>query len=207
MDNKVFTSRNIILNMLEGRGYDISKYRHFSFNELCILKRNNALDMVLENSSGTTCYVQYHISKKFKSTDLRKAVEAHYKNDNNDGELDENDELIIICNEKLLLSKKYCNFISKLENYESKKYYIQIFDISSLLYDLTKHELVPKHIILNEDEKAGVLEHYRITDNKLPRISKFDPVAKFIGLKRGDMCKIIRTSYTAGEEIYYRVCY
>ena len=39
-----------------------------------------------------------------------------------------------------------------------------------------------------------------------PDISRFDPVARVIGLRPGQVCHIIRPSKTAIEANYYRVC-
>jgi len=72
-------------------------------------------------------------------------------------------------------------------------------------YDVLKHELVPKHIILTEEEKKELLEKLNITPKQLPKILISDPVVKAIGAKKGDIIKIIRKSVTAGESIYYRV--
>jgi DNA-directed RNA polymerase subunit H (RpoH/RPB5) len=48
---------------------------------------------------------------------------------------------------------------------------------------------------------------YNITDkNQFPDISRFDPVARAIGLRPGQVCHIIRPSKTAIETDYYRVC-
>lgn len=71
--------------------------------------------------------------------------------------------------------------------------------------DITKSEFVPKHIIMNEDEKLQVLNKFKITIRQLPRISVNDPVIKQIGGKIGDVVKIIRNSPVAGEFVYYRV--
>lgn len=72
-------------------------------------------------------------------------------------------------------------------------------------FDITKHELVPKHIVLNQEEKEKLLKKYGITLKELPRIFLSDPVVKNLGAKVGDVIKIIRKSETAGESIYYRV--
>lgn len=71
--------------------------------------------------------------------------------------------------------------------------------------DITKSEFVPKHIIMNEDEKLQLLNEFKITIRQLPRISVNDPVIKQIGGKIGDVIKIVRNSPVAGESVYYRV--
>lgn len=71
--------------------------------------------------------------------------------------------------------------------------------------DITKHELVPKHILLNDNEKNEVLKKYGVVLKQLPRISMMDPVIKTLDGKPGDVVKIIRKSQTAGETVYYRV--
>jgi DNA-directed RNA polymerase subunit H len=72
-------------------------------------------------------------------------------------------------------------------------------------FDILKHELVPEHIILNEDEKKKLFEKLKITEKNLPKILTNDPVVKSIGAKEGDVLKIIRKSATADSSIYYRV--
>jgi len=71
---------------------------------------------------------------------------------------------------------------------------------------LLNHRLVPKHIILSEEEKREVIKKYAGGDPyKLPYILASDPVVKAIGAKPGDVIKIIRKSPTAGEAVYYRL--
>jgi len=71
--------------------------------------------------------------------------------------------------------------------------------------DILKHELVPKHIILNEEEKKEVLKNLQIEPQQLPKILTVDPAVKAINAKEGDILKIVRKSPTAGESIYYRI--
>lgn len=71
--------------------------------------------------------------------------------------------------------------------------------------DIAKHELVPKHELLNEEEKQQLLQKYGITLRQLPRIFITDPAIKSLNPKVGDVVKIIRKSQTAGESTYYRV--
>jgi DNA-directed RNA polymerase subunit H len=71
--------------------------------------------------------------------------------------------------------------------------------------DITKHYLVPKHIILSEEEKKELLEKYKVSLSDLPKIKISDPALKNLNAKPGDIVKIIRNNPMIGEEIYYRV--
>jgi len=71
--------------------------------------------------------------------------------------------------------------------------------------DITKHYLVPKHIILSEEEKKEILGKYKISLLDLPKIKISDPSLKNLNAKQGDIVKIIRNNPWIGEEVYYRV--
>ena len=69
------------------------------------------------------------------------------------------------------------------------------------MINITEHELVD----MTTEEKQELLTRYKLKDNQLMRIQQGDPVARYFGLKRGQVVKIIRSSETAGRYISYRL--
>jgi DNA-directed RNA polymerase subunit H (RpoH/RPB5) len=82
----------------------------------------------------------------------------------------------------------------------------EVFNEVDLLVNIVDNNLVPKHIILSDDEANNILKEYKINKENLPRILSGDRIAKYYNVKPGQIVKIIRPSITAGNEIVYRIC-
>ena len=71
--------------------------------------------------------------------------------------------------------------------------------------DIFEHILVPKHVLLSQEEIINLLKKFNITINQLPKISIKDPAVKTLDAKTGDVVKILRKSETAGISEFYRL--
>ena len=83
---------------------------------------------------------------------------------------------------------------------------IELFSDDELVMNITKHRLMPKHTLLNAGEKEALFQESDLKESQLTRILPTDPMAKYLGARRGDVIKVVRRSETAGRSIMYRFC-
>lgn len=84
---------------------------------------------------------------------------------------------------------------------------LQYFQIKQLLFNPTKHILVPEHTKLSQAEASDIMNKYMIKSKlQMPMITHNDVIAKWLGLKQGDIVRIKRYNENSGLSYYYRCC-
>ena len=207
IDN-VYRSRMTLLDILEERGYDVSKYRKFSPAEATAAATaltSLSFKVSKKDDENKICDVRY-------ASVTRQKLETFF--DDIDDDDTENIEVIVMTpytsvsdamhSEAL---KQYMKMKESGEK-ERRKLRVSFFSIEMLVINPLRHILVPKHQIVAPEFHKELLDSLYITSkSKMPEI-KFhvDPIARCIGAVPGDIVKITRSSESAGESIIYRVC-
>ena len=206
--NELFKSRQVILDMLKVQGYDISDYEGVSLSEVSTMRETDQMDMLLtKKDNPKKCYVKYHFSKT-TGKDLGLVKIDHiesYKEDlmSSDKNFNNSDDLMVISKDEP--NDTLMKELKKL--WEQERVFVVVFSIKRLQYNILEHNLVPQHTIMTQSEVVEFKDKYKITDDKqIPDIGRFSPVALAIGMRPGDICKIIRSSRIAIETPFYRVC-
>jgi DNA-directed RNA polymerase subunit H (RpoH/RPB5) len=198
---RFYKSRKTIISYLNTQGFVVDNYDNFSINEVNSMFQTKQLDMLFENKDKTKkSYVKFHLGNTMRPVDLYEYIEDLF---NLEETLKKGDDLNIIIkdepNETILKTIKNI--------WEQDGIFIMIYSMNHLQFNVLEHSLQPKFILLNEAEATAVKKEFNITnDSELPDITRFSPVAQPIGMRPGNICKIIRPSKTAISSTYYRIC-
>ncbi len=72
------------------------------------------------------------------------------------------------------------------------------------MVDVSEHELVPDHRVLDDEDLEDVLQEYNIDRTDLPKIKRADPALPD-DADVGDAIEIVRDSRTADQAVVYRL--
>jgi DNA-directed RNA polymerase I, II, and III subunit RPABC1 len=96
-------------------------------------------------------------------------------------------------------------FQSQMDRIEKMAPNVTAFHIKQLQYNITHHNLVPPHKLVNKEDIPNILAQYKLSSIKqFPVIKRNDPVIRYLGLRSGNVVKIERPSGTGMKHIVYR---
>jgi DNA-directed RNA polymerase subunit H (RpoH/RPB5) len=194
-------SRDNILNILEKRGFDVSKYEGAGLSEVHAMYQNDQLDMLVEEEgTGKKVYVKYSLGKTLRAPTIYDLIDDLYVLDNT---LKKTDDLIVIgrasANDSMIKTLR--------QIWADDKTFVTIIGLEALQFNVLEHTLVPEHRVLNDEETQKIFKKYNIRDgSQLPDLSRFSPVSVVLGIRPGQVCEIKRPSKTATTSIFYRIC-
>ena len=81
----------------------------------------------------------------------------------------------------------------------------EVFKTMEIVRDISKHFLVPKHILLSKEEAEQFMEEYSLKKRDMGRIFIDDPMVRYLYAKKDDIIQIIRGSLISGYSTYYRL--
>ena len=165
---------------------------------------NNQLDMLLSSTKdmrpAKKTYVKYHLAKTLRRENINNIIDDLFHLEQ---VLQKTDTLIIVMKQEV--NDTLIHILNEI--WEKEQIFIVIHTLDRLQFNILEHQYVPEHTVLSEVEKEAVEKKYNITNFKqMPSISRYDPVSLAIGLRPGQVCKIIRPSKTSVNSTYYRYC-
>ena len=213
--NEIYNSRKTLLRYLKRQNYSTENLENFTITEINAMEQAsqeqnapplvNQLNFTVKTKSSKndteekTCFVLYYINKTMKKALLEDVINEYYDYDSKDKTLC---SIIIIASN---INDTNINVVRGM--WEKYGQYCVLYDIASLQYNIIEHEYVPKHVKLTQKEKESVKQKYNISnDLQFPEISMFDPVAKAILLRPGELCEITRFDKISFKNTFYRIC-
>jgi DNA-directed RNA polymerase I, II, and III subunit RPABC1 len=204
----LYTSRKNLLRYLKNQGYNTEAFENVTMAEIQAMNPTspNELPTTLDfevfhgEDAERKCSVFYYLkqNQSIKTTLENKVMNYYEENE------DKSKNTFIFIMQGVMndtLQKTIKQLWKKFSEY------VVVYEIKHLLFNILKHSYVPKHEKLSLEEKEELSRSKNIKeDSQMPEISVFDPMAKVMLLRPGEVCKITRYNKIAFEDIYYRIC-
>jgi len=198
----LFNSWKTCLEIAHDRGYipdanyldiQLSDFKHM------INDSDTNIDIVCNNhtsNTNTVLYIKFILGLRIKPSTIKDIYEEIL------GNLNESDEMELM----IVLKGKPNNSILKLQ--KDKTYVnIQIYWCKQLQFNVTKHEYVPTHRRLTNEESAEIMKTYSITNKyQFPILLRDDIVSKYYNYKQGDIIEITDTQTSQNSKYRFYRC-
>jgi DNA-directed RNA polymerase subunit H (RpoH/RPB5) len=196
-----------IEDMLVNRGDDVSSFKEIL---LSLSKEDFESDKLVINVQTLNTTILYALSKNLRKNIINELKEKLKDGDNIKDFTNKyggkNNIILVFNNESISTAvKSQLNKYDKI--FQKNGGHLQYFSSQQLMFNPTKHEYVPKHTKLTEEEVKDFMKEY-LARSKMHMhvILQNDPIAKWIGLKHGDIVRIDRYNENSGESFSYRSC-
>ena len=182
--NEIMLSFVTIKEMLVDRGLDVSSVAGEE-PAAVLLTRCGAdrSDVFFVDIDSCGVRVVYNMHPKLRMTDIKKQLDSAHTTH------------IVVARERQSLGKGLPGDV-------------QVFELAELQYNLSRHELVPRHIAIRDEAEIEVVtKRYGLKSRyQLPLILHSDPMARYLAIKPGQLVRIVRQSPSAGTYSLYRCC-
>ena len=203
---KVFTARATQLSQLADMGYKVGHLQGASPADVDRQIQNQELNFVVSPTAGAgqggTVHVRFHVDKALRQVHIQNlAAELR----DLEGFHAATDTLVLVSKDMPNDSVK--SAISSV--WAADGTFIVVRSLAELQFDVLKHRDVSPHKVMTQ---AEVTEFKRVVMlgangvSDLTGISRFEPVARAILIRPGQLCDILRPSLSAGMYHYYRIC-
>jgi len=197
----LFNSWRTSLELANDRGFIVNEnYLKITLKDFKFMlsSKESNVDIICNDhvdEPNKILYIKFILALKIKPSSIKDIYEEIKEKINEHKSID----MIIV------LKSKPNNSILKLQ--KDKSYGdIQIYWCKQLQFNVTKHELVPIHKRLSEDEGKQILDRYSLTSkHQLPVLLKDDIISKYYNFKSGDIIEITQTKTSQnGNYKFYR---
>jgi|TARA_B100000886_G_scaffold890_1_gene645 DNA-directed RNA polymerase subunit H (RpoH/RPB5) len=203
-NSDLYLSRKNLLVYLKSQGYDTDAHDSITMAEINAMNSSSNtssnLDFEVQDTTDKKCSIFYYLkpNQSIKQSVLEDMVMSYYE------ENDKSKCIFII-----IIQGTINDTVQKTIKHLWKKHqeYVVVYEVKHLLVNLLEHSYVPKHEKLTEIEKQALYSSKNILEDKqMPEISMFDPMAKVLLLKPGEVCKITRYNKISFMDDFYRLC-
>lgn len=185
--------------MLQDRGDDVSEFVEHAD---AVVRPRYYSEIIILDTDKTTVFVAL---KKELVKELTKEFKDYEDADDFIGAYKSKNYILVVGDAPS--SPTMNTFHSRDKQLSAQGGMFQVYLKAELMYNPSKHELVPKHEKLTPEETEALKEQYQIKSKTLlPHIHRNDVMARWLGLRHGDIVRITRHNDTSGEYYFYRYC-
>lgn len=189
---EIADSFRTVTEMMRDRGRPCEQWERLAAEDVLAMQGGRAVFHL--DDADAACRLVYDLSPRFKLGNVRKLLDVAP---------DVATQVFLVVGAPTPAATRSLKELQLAAGVE-----VQMFDLRSLQFNVSRHDFVPPHEpIRDEAEIEAVLRRYRLKSRiQLPLIFSSDPMARYLGLRPGQLVRITRRSPSAGIHVLYRCC-